>query len=224
MIKKIIKAFKIIFYVFLDNSKGMVYVKEHIPPEFIKSLNPTDSDKKNILRDIIFDLEKLKINYSISKGTLLGLYRDKKLIKNDIDIDIDIFSEEDIYKLIHHSKLTIFRTIIHNGRYSNIVFYDNKNKMLVDIAVFIKKERYFINHTPHGEFRLNENLIKSISLTQFGNDNALSYPCEDYLSLWYGKDWKTPKQYKRDWIYHYKESCNAFKYYNRLSVTIDIKA
>ena len=223
MINKIIKAFKIIFHFILDNSKGIVYVKEHITSEFIKSLNPTDSNKKNTLRDIISDLEKLKINYSISKGTLLGLSRNKKLIKNDIDIDIDVFSEEDIYKLIHHSKLTIFRTIIYNGRYSNIVFYDNKNQMLLDIAVFIKKERDFINHSPHGEFRLNEKLINSISLTQFGNDNALSYPLEDYLSLWYGHDWKTPRPYKRDWIYHYKEACSAFKYYNRLSVTIDIK-
>lgn len=143
MINKIIKAFKIIFHVILNNSKGVVYVKEHISPEIIKNLNPNSSSKIKTLREITSNLEKLKINYSISKGTLLGLSRNNKLIENDIDIDIDIFSELDIYKLIHQSKYKIFRTIIYKGRYSNLVFYDKENQMLVDIAVFNKKRKLF---------------------------------------------------------------------------------
>ncbi len=223
MIKKIIKAFKIIFHILLDNSKGIIYVKEHISPNVIKTLSPTSSNKVKTLRKITSDLEKLKINYSISKGTLLGLYRDKKIIANDIDIDIDIFSERDIYKLIKYSKLNIFRTVIYNGRYSNIVFFDNENQMLIDIAVFIKRENIFINHSPQGEFILNKSFVRSISLMKFGDNNVLSYSSEDYLSHWYGEEWKTPKPYTQDWIYHYKKACNAFKFYDRLSVTIDLK-
>tara|TARA_B100001029_G_scaffold117481_1_gene97351 strand:- start:2376 stop:3050 length:675 start_codon:yes stop_codon:yes gene_type:complete len=222
MINKIIKAFKIIFYRFIDSSKGIVYVKEYIPSKILKSLNPNDRNKIKTLKSVINTLEKLKINYSISKGTLLGLSRDNKLIKNDIDIDIDIFSEPDIYKLIQYNKFSLFRTIIYKGRYSNIVFYDKENQMLIDIAVFYRKENFFINHSPYGEFVLSENLIKSISSTQFRKDRILSYNRDEYLTFWYGKDWITPQPYTHDWIYHYKKSCRALNFYNHLSVTIDL--
>lgn len=222
MINKITKAFKIIFYRFIDSSKGIVYVKEYIPSKMLKSLNPNYRSKIKTLISIIEILEKLKIKYSISKGTLLGLARNNKLIENDIDIDIDVFSEVDIYKLIHHSKLKIFRTIIYKGRYSNIVFYDKKNQMLIDIAVFNKKENFFINHSPYGEFILSENLIKSISSNQFGKDRILSYNKNEYLTVWYGEDWTTPQPYTHDWIYHYKKSCKALNFYNHLSVSIDL--
>ena len=223
MINKIIKAFKIIFHVILNSSKGIVYIREHISPEIIKSLTPNSRTKIKTLREIASNLEKLKIKYSISKGTLLGLSRNNRLIENDIDIDIDIFSELDIYKLIHQSKYKIFRTIIYKGRYSNLVFYDKENQMLIDIAVFNKKGNFFVNHSPFGEFILSQDLVRSISSILFKKDRLMSYDSDQYLSLWYGKNWRIPQQYKHDWIYYYKRSCKALKYYNHLSVSIDLK-
>jgi hypothetical protein len=223
MFNKFVKAFRIIFHFLINNSKGIVFIKEYISHDFTKNLSPSSENKQKALLKITSDLHKLKIDYSISKGTLLGLSRNNKFIKNDIDIDIDIFSEKNIFELIKLTKFDVFRTINFNGRLTNIVLFDRENKMLIDIAIYLKYGNFYINHFPKGEFILNENLVKSISYKVFNNISISSYISEDYLSLWYGKDWKKPKPYTKDWIIHYKESCSALKYYDRLSLTIDVK-
>ena len=180
-------TFRIIFHFLINNSKG-ISIKEYISHDFTaKNLSPSSENKQKALLKITSDLHKLKIDYSISKGTLLGLSRNNKFIKNDIDIDIDIFSEN-IFELIKLTKFDVFRTINFNGRLTNIVLFDRKNKMLIDIAIYLKYGNLYINHFPKGEFILNENLVKSISYKVFNNISISSYISEDYLSLWYGKD------------------------------------
>ena len=46
------------------------------------------------------------------------------------------------------------------------------------------------------------------------------YEPEYYLKLWYGKDWRTPKTYKENWIYYYKKNCKLFDAKEILSKTI----
>lgn len=223
MLNKLVKGIRIIFHFLINNSKGVVFIKEYISHDFIEKLSPSKENKQKTLSKITSDLHKLKIDYSISKGTLLGLSRNNEFIENDIDIDIDIFTEKDIFKLINLTKFDVFRTVNYQGRLNNVVLFDSENQMLIDVAIYLKQGNVYTNHFPHGEFILNKNIIQSISFKQFNNIPISSYLSEDYLSIWYGEDWKKPKPYFKNWLEHYKESCSALKYYDRLSLTIDIK-
>ena len=70
-----------------------------------------DCNKEKALSTIIRFLNINQVDYFISGGTLLGLYRDGKLIDWDDDIDIDIFSSSyrrNIKKIIEFVELNNF--------------------------------------------------------------------------------------------------------------------
>ena len=56
-------------------------------------------DSIHLLNEIVDILEKLKINYFLTDGTILGLYREQKFIEHDNDIDIALIDNKKIFSL-----------------------------------------------------------------------------------------------------------------------------
>ena len=174
-----------------------------------KNLNPSSDELFNSLNSFINTLNSLNIKHSISKGTLLGYKRNKNLIKGDIDIDIDIFSNQMIFEILNLVDMTVYRTMIYKGVYQNIVFFDKRNNCLIDLAIFNFDRDKYINVTPHGTFSLPKKLVFGIN-----NKNGYYTYNEEYLNNWYGKDWENPRPYFKSWIEHYKEDCKYFNFSN----------
>lgn len=212
----ILKKLKLIILYMISKKTEIIYVNQFVEIDLSNNLQPSTVQQSKGLKKIINHLNRLNLKYSISKGTLLGLYRDKQILPNDIDIDIDIFSIKSIYKLINNTDYQIYRTMVYKGLYTNIVFYDIENQLLIDLAVFKNK----FNYTPHGSFSINKDLFDSITQRSFSGVEMCIYEPENYLKLWYGKDWRIPKTYTKNWIYYYKKNCELFNAKEILSKTI----
>ena len=90
----------------------------------------------NNLIEISTFFDRLNLKHGIIYGTLLGLYRDKKLISHDHDVDIYILGN-DFKKLIlalQHIKSMNFRII----RYSKRLISIEKDCHYIDIYIFRK--------------------------------------------------------------------------------------
>ena len=212
----ILKKLKLIITYIISKKPEIIYVNQFKDIEFSHNLYPAPIQQSKGLKKIINHLDSLDLKYSLSKGTLLGLFRDDQILPNDIDIDIDIFSIASVYKLINNTNYQIFRTMVYKGLYTNIVFYDNENQLLIDLAVFNDN----VNYTPHGRFFLNKDLMDNITQRSFDGIEMCVYEPEYYLKLWYGKDWRIPKAYRKNWIYYYKKNCKLFDAKEILSKTI----
>jgi len=136
-----------------------------------------------------FDKENLK--HGIIYGTLLGLYRDKKLISHDYDVDVYILGE-DFKKLIlalQNIKNIDFRII----RYSKRLISIEKDDHYIDIYIF-RKYLFYRKSGPniiHCKFL---DKFNSISLTS--KEFRTPYNIEEFLLRAYGKDWRIPQKGK----------------------------
>jgi phosphorylcholine metabolism protein LicD len=154
-------------------------------------------------------IEDCNINYRLTDGTVLGLYREKKFIAHDNDIDIDVFNcdENKIQKLIALFKSKGFivgRVAKFNKKTHQVIFYD-RNNTLFDILFWYKDNDEFHNYSEKGYVR-TQNLKYFTSLSSI-HMSGKDFPAPGYLEEWlvvrYGEGWKTPKIYKGDW----KDDC-----------------
>jgi hypothetical protein len=167
------------------------------------------ADATNTLRDCCQVLDKYNIPYSLGWGTLLGLYRDKKLISHDNDLDIDLFDFSD-YELI----IKAFKSI--NMNVGTKVFYRKNIQQLVfvssdgvcfDVIFWHKQRGLVVNYCEPGYIlKLPTSFLERKSVVKFFDHN-FSIPCltEKYLATVYGPDWKIPKHSKGDW----KDDCHV---------------
>lgn len=89
-------------------------------------------------------LEQLNFEYWIDSGTLLGLYRDSKLIESDKDIDISIIQNENqINDLVELLKKKGFGKVFlkkYNNKIHKIKILRKIGQRTVDISIFRKFE------------------------------------------------------------------------------------
>lgn len=140
------------------------------------------------LFEVCHSLDSGGITYRLLFGTMLGLYRDNKLIPHDADMDVAIcYSdhqklcecikklEKDGFKICRYSRdvlLTIFR-----------------NNVYIDIYLFKKNGDKF--KCAIYELGLNDFKEKS----ELEDDNYIFYTIPDpesFFNKYYGGDWKTP--------------------------------
>jgi len=147
-------------------------------------------------------LDQAGIHFWLDFGTLLGAYRDGKLISHDTDIDIAIFLDdysEEIVKVLKRKGFKYQRSFsVENGKYALEQSFSYLNVNL-DIFYYTKKGEKCICHL----FPLNEekeHVVRELYTTFTGFDkiNFLStefnVPKDTELRLTetYGKDYKIP--------------------------------
>ena len=151
------------------------------------------------------------VNYRITDGTVLGLYRDGGFIKHDDDFDIDIlFANIDQIELIKSKfknlGFTLGREVYYKSQVQQIVFYLD-NGFIFDINFWHKIDSQIFNYSERGYERVQEfkyfdkNNIECIKFKD--KSYPIPTPIEEWLRFRFGDDWKVPKTYKGDW----KETC-----------------
>lgn len=141
-------------------------------------------------------LEKLKINYCLMSGILLGAIRDNKLISWDWDVEISVFNDEfekklNIIEKELKKKFTIIKIIRKKNQYK--IDYFGKldrsvTKYTIDGWSYSKKRKVFYRYA----FQIPEKFLKKFSKIKFfgKNFNCPNNP-EKYLEFMYG-NWKKP--------------------------------
>lgn len=155
-------------------------------------------------------LNEMGIDYSLGRGTLLGLYRDNDFVKNDNDIDIDIFEDKNIYDLASKMPFEIVMTTIINGSYEQLVMLDLETGVLIDFWFYKKKKQMHVYTNEYGSFSIPTEQINSLDKIMFGGNEYNCLKPEWYCKYWYGEKWKEQLVYTSTWIDHYELVCDAF--------------
>jgi len=102
------------------------------------------------LENILNIFNDKKLNYWVDSGTLLGLIREKKLLKQDKDIDIGIHTNQLDQLISIIPKINTLgyksRYELYNGRISKYKFYSkNKNfDRMIDLNIYQEKENDYL--------------------------------------------------------------------------------
>jgi phosphorylcholine metabolism protein LicD len=153
-------------------------------------LTNTSISERNLL-EFCKIFKSIKIKYFLLYGTLLGIYRNKKLINYDNDIDIGCFSENfNKNKKIIIDNLKKKKFFIFYESNSLITFSNSKN--YIDLYLFSK-----ISITG-GRFAylfyIPNKFLKKLKKIRFNNfDYLIPNHVEEFLTYCYGRDWKIPK-------------------------------
>lgn len=154
-------------------------------------------------------LAALKVPYAVSSGTALGIYRNKKLIAHDNDIDFDIWDCEDTAPIISRFAeigLQLARKVLYKGKIQQLVFTSDEPGMLVDLLFYRRKWSNFVNYAEPGYvLKLPPGLCNNVEILEWeGTPIAFHGPAEKYIETMYGADWRTPRKSKGDW----KDDCH----------------
>lgn len=152
------------------------------------------------LKKLSLLLTKLNIKHWLNCGTLLGAYREGKIIDHDTDLDLSAFIDPNDYWTcpLHGSKLFQTNLLYELQQEYYIKFfvekkyigliprnYENFNLCQIDIGFFESP-----NHTYFPKLFLDE--LDTIKLYD------LEFPCPRHLDLYipmrYGYDWNSPKE------------------------------
>ncbi|NNT72667.1 hypothetical protein HKT18_10615 [Flavobacterium sp. IMCC34852] len=175
----------------------------------------TGRNKKNaesLLHEVTLLLEKFKVNYALEGGTLLGIYRENRLLPWDSDVDISILSEEllkmdEVYKELHKSN---YRIRIRTFEANDSPFQKGMTRLIkirkkyffgllkgnVCLEIFIKftdKEHVYwkvADKTMMAPKKFYENYTQIEFLNKHYTIPLLT---EEYLTHKYG-DWKKPNK------------------------------
>jgi len=156
-------------------------------------------------------LEKVGVNYWISSGNLLGIYRDGKLIDHDTDIDVNVSADWNTLKANNFSKqillgltnndFRLIRTIIYKNHFFQLAFIDNKTDVIFDVCFFYKKIKGgFAVHLCEQGYILKP--TKFINKTKIFNYKGYDYPIPNHLKeflTWKYGDWEKPRLKKVAW-------------------------
>jgi hypothetical protein len=148
--------------------------------------------------------KSLNISFSLFDGTLLGVYRDNRLIPHDTDIDFSVFYPADaslIEQEFTKNGFTLGRKVMAFGKVQVLVFYtDNEELFEVLFLTVIGDNAYsFCENDFYFRYALEHcnNLIPYVF-----NEYTFYIPqnTEKWLEHVYGENWRTPKSSKpNDW-------------------------
>lgn len=188
-----------------------------------------------ILFEIGDVLDKKNIFFWPEHGTLLGLIREGRLIKGDLDIDLAIFLDDysnDIQKALETKGYKLVKEyLIDDGEYGREQTYTKQN-INVDIFYFKKGGDYNICHcfTPFdglneiqsqdqfGGQRVIENYFLNLGFEKkkfHGMEFNIPNDAHKYLKHHYGESYMVPKKW--DYTNTDKDNINA-KYIDKIGV------
>jgi len=208
-LKKVKHILKYYFAILKDD----MFIEYHSFPFDTNSKMPSGADI--VMKEFCDVLKELDINYRISDGTILGLYRGGEFIAHDNDIDVEIIGNNKINQIItlFRSKgMKLGRKAIYNKKIQQLVFY-SKEHIIFDIVV------WHLNENDGRLYNYSERDYERVQNAKYFQKDKMEYiefkghkypmptPIEEWLEMRYGSDWKTPKTYKGDW----KEECFDMK-------------
>lgn len=188
---------------------------------------------KKTIRSIQSSLEETDVKFFFSSGTLLGIIREKKLIKHDLDLDIEIYITDNI-------ELTKVRNALKTIGAHKKYLYEVEgvgiveetyilNDINFDLFFHFKEENYDICY---GLYRESENkydqyqmdvvkyrlsrVERIIKIDFQGVLINIPENPEKYLEESYGSDWKIPD---KNWCY-WKDAPNIIPCNKRGKVTV----
>ena len=142
-------------------------------------------------------LDKLKINYFLQTGILLGAIRDNDLIKWDWDIEISVFGDEFLKNIDKVAKDLVKNnfTIVNINKKKNDSKIDFKGKLDESVTGYTifswhysKIRKVFWRR----EYSVPEKYFNNLEKIKFmGREFNCPNNPQDYLTFAYG-DWKTP--------------------------------
>ncbi len=142
-------------------------------------------------------LDKLRINYFLQTGALLGAIRDNALIKWDWDIEISVFGEEFIKKIdevateLRNNNFTI-KNVNKKKNDSKIDFVGKLDESVTGYTIFSWHYSRLRKVYWRREFNVPEKYFKDLSKINFlGREFQCPNNPEEYLAFAYG-DWRTP--------------------------------
>lgn len=168
------------------------------------SIDPIKGKNAELTQEIGCDAVK-DYHYWITSGNLLGIYRDKKLIDFDTDIDIGILLNEgdnptsDILEKLKNINFTLIRSVFDNDSPMQLAFMDNDRQVIFDIYFFYRQNNIAVNYNPEGYIEKPLKFIEELGSIEFQGKN---YPVPNYLEeylVWRFGDWKVPATNKVAW-------------------------
>jgi len=200
--KLIVNLLKKTHYFFLNLHR---YKVETYIPIIIPGFLPTEAD--DVIMKCCKELTKKGIPYFVSWGASLGIYRDKKLISHDSDIDIDIINYHDyknIDNALNKAGMILARRVFYKDKIQQLIYLSKKGTIF-DIILWEKRKKYLTNRAEPGYLlKLPYRLVEKIEYIKYKNElYPIPSPPEKYFSVLYGKDWQIPKKSKNDW----KDDC-----------------
>jgi phosphorylcholine metabolism protein LicD len=156
----------------------------------------TLSNRLEFLCNIVFRLNKAKIEYWIDFGTLLGFYRQGDFLETDPDIDIGVKREEQdkVIELMKEvSKYFKVITRVENGYLAGYkIYYEDT---WIDIAFYFKcgNKRLWTISQWEQVMVFDEKYFEDLQdLEVKGVHFKIPNHIEELMVLKYGSDWKRP--------------------------------
>lgn len=164
----------------------------------------TDQDDGQYLLDLINDaFKKHGLTCVLLFGTALGIYRDKKVIPYDDDVDVGVY-DVDVPKLVNVvNELIKHNCCIERVYFNRIKMQYGNTKYHFDIWLMIPIRwsnihykvfglKWFNSFTYYKKDYFNKEKLLEVKIknTKYSLPNLI----EDYLQTLYGTDWKTPIQ------------------------------
>jgi len=153
---------------------------------------------EKLLVDVSKLLAKYNIKYCLIFGTLLGVYRDNKIIEKD-DIDLAIFSQfwkDD--KLWHNFFIDLYKLgyCIHELAYNYICIKlrDINTDLHIDLYFFKNTDNLYQYQNSQRLYTFISDYFEKLDNIEFRN-NIFNIPnnTEKFLEYHYGNDWKIPR-------------------------------
>lgn len=151
-------------------------------------------------------LNEQNIEYFLADGALLGLVRDKNLIKHDTDIDFYLLGDENEEKITNLMFALGYQIGRHVKKFKTTyqIAYYNNNKSIIDFCFWrrIQSNDYYIWFVPEIKtpLRLHTKYVKGNSLISWNGREIRTFLMpEIWLENVYGADWRVPDLSKGDW-------------------------
>ena len=211
-----IKKLKHLLKYYLALFKGDDFIEYHSFPFDTNQKMPDGAEK--VMKECCNTLKSLNLNYRISDGSILGIYRGGEFIAHDNDIDVEIVDDmavPDIEKKFKEKGMTLGRKAIYKGKIHQLIYYTSEY-IIFDIVIWhLNSENgKLYNYSERDYERIQDAKYfqkGKLDFIEFNGDKyPMPTPIEEWLEMRYGSDWKTPKTYKGDW----KEECFDMKRIN----------
>lgn len=143
-------------------------------------------------------LEDAGIDYWLSSGTMLGIYRDGGPIKEDTDLDVGVSMETPAKAIRDALKgYELVQIAVHCGKIQQVVFmYED---VIFDVCFYDQVNGVYENWNQYGLMRKPCELIDQRGTVIFQEHEFSCPKAPDYLEWRYGEDWETPKGNEFDW-------------------------